>query len=112
MISLLVKILTSFLGLIVISKTYLDYKKRHESLMMMLFWTIMWLIIVVIALKPILVMNIIKWSGNKRIGIGTFLGMFSMFLFYITYRIYNKTNRLEQKVRDMVTKLAVKDIDK
>lgn len=111
-ISIIVKILAIFLGLMVISKSYHDYQKKRESLAMFLFWTIIWVAIMVFAIKPILVIKIIRWSGNRKMGIGTFLGMASVFLFYVTYRIYHKANLLEQRFRDLITKLAIIDFGK
>lgn len=106
-----VKIISFLLGLMVISKTYLDYKKKSESLFMFLFWTLAWIGIIVISLFPEIIDQALQISKAQKIGTGTFLGIAIVFLFFIIYRVYIKANRLEKKIHDMVMKLGLKDID-
>lgn len=106
-----VKIISLILGLMVISKTYLDYKKRNESLVMFLFWTLAWIIIIAISLFPEIIDEALQLSKAQRIGTGTFLGIAIVFLFFVIYRVYIKANRLEKKIHDIAIKLALKELD-
>lgn len=112
MIILLIKILSLFLGITVISKTYLDYKKKQEGLAMFLFWSIAWIVIIYAAIVPEQIYKVMQNFSKQNIGTGTFVGIAFMFLFFVTYRVYTKANRLEQKIKDVVTKIGLKEIEK
>lgn len=106
-----VKIISLVLGLMVISKTYLDYKKKNESFFMFFFWTVAWIGIIIVSLFPEIIVAALQVSKEQQIGTGTFLGVAIVFLFFVIYRVYIKANRLEKKIHDMVMKLGLKDID-
>lgn len=106
-----VKIISLILGLMVISKTYLDYKKKNESLFMFMFWTIAWVGIIILSLFPEIINDALQISMAQKIGTGTFLGVAIVFLFFVIYRVYIKANRLEKKIHKMVTELGLKDVD-
>jgi len=108
---IIAKILSIVLGLTVIAKTYLDYKKKHTGLVMFLFWTIAWLIIIGVSLYPIIIDRINAAVGDNTSGITAFLSIAFIFIFFVTYRVYVKANRLEQKIQEMVVKLALKDLE-
>lgn len=109
---LFVKISSFILALLVISKTYLDYKKGNDSLSTFLFWSITWIVIVFSSFEPGYVIALTEKIGDKNVGMGTILGIAFMFLFFVVYRIYIKANRLEKKIRDIVMKQGLKDIEK
>lgn len=108
---IITKIFAIILALTVITKTFYDYRKKREILSTFLFWTIAWILIVYVALKPSLFYNLLSNMANENIGIGTFVGIAFIFLFYITYRVYMKANRMERQIRDIVMKIGIKDID-
>jgi len=105
------KIFAILLALTVITKTFYDYKKKREILSTFAFWTIAWVLIVYVALKPTLFYNLLSSMANENIGIGTFVGVAFIFLFYITYRVYIKANRLERQIKDIVMRIGIKDIE-
>lgn len=108
---IITKIFAIILALTVITKTFHDYRKKREILSTFLFWTVAWILIVYVALKPSLFYNLLSKMSNENIGIGTFVGIAFIFLFYITYRVYMKANRMERQIRDIVMKIGIKDID-
>ncbi|MEI8061170.1 MAG: DUF2304 domain-containing protein [Candidatus Berkelbacteria bacterium] len=108
---IITKIIAILLALMVISKTFSDYKKHRESLTMFLFWTLAWLFIAYVALRPTIFYTFVTKMSDEHIGSGTFVGIAFIFLFFITYRVYIKANRLEQQIRDIVMKIGIKDID-
>lgn len=110
MILTIARILAVFLGVLVISKTYHDYRKGKESPIMYIFWIIAWLAIIVLAIYPLLLKSIIDQAGSGA-GIGTLFGIFGVFLFYLVYRVYEKSQRVEIQLRDLVTKLGLEDIE-
>jgi hypothetical protein len=106
-----VKIFSFLLGLMVISKTYLDYKKKSESFFMFVFWTLAWIGIITVSLFPEIIDQALEISRAQKIGTGTFFGISIIFLFFVIYRIYIKANKLEKKLHDMVMKLGLEEID-
>jgi hypothetical protein len=96
----------------VLSKSYLDYKKKKETLIMFSFWLITWTGILLFALYPSLFFTIGDKVKSQGIGYGTMLGLIFMFLFFVTYRVYVKAHRLERQLRDLVMKMGLKDIEK
>ncbi len=104
------KILAIILAAMVISKTYLDLKKHREVLTTFLFWTIAWIAVVYVALDPGLFIKIVNKLSDSGTGFGTFFGLAFIFLFFITYRIYTKANRLEQQIKEIVMKIGIKEI--
>jgi hypothetical protein len=106
---LFAKFVSVLLAVIAVSKSYVDFKSRVESLPIFLFWFITWTTIVVVALRPTVVDNLITAYGEGRAGIGTFFGMGLVFLFFIVYRIYVKLERMKQSLTKMVQDLALRD---
>ena len=103
------KVFAVVLAAIAISKSYVDFRSRLESLQVFLFWLFTWLVIVVVALFPSIVDYIIASFGAGRVGLGTFFGMGLVFLYFITYRMYVKIGRVEQKLTKTVQELALRD---
>lgn len=107
---LVAKILAVLLTIIVLSKTFLDYKKKQETGVMLIFWVISWLGILLLSVKPNYLFLINDRIGKDGAGVGTLLGIAFMFLFFVTYRVYVKAHRLERQLRDLVMKLGLKEI--
>jgi hypothetical protein len=103
------KIFAVVLAAIAISKCYVDFRSRTESLKIFLFWVVTWLVIVVVALFPSIVDYLIGSFGEGRAGLGTFFGMGLVFLYFLAYRIYVKIGRVDQKLTKMVQELALRD---
>lgn len=106
---ILSKIVAILLAIIVITKTVHDYKKHQEILSTVIFWSFAWIGIVYISLKPSIIYGLLTDHGQS--GIGTVFGIAFIFLFYVTYRVYIKANRLEQKIKNIVMEIGIKDIE-
>ena len=104
------KLFALILGLLVITKTYLDYRKKDENLQMFLFWTLVWIGIIVLAFSPMLISRTITLIGEKTISIGKIVGMGFVFILFILYRIYIKAHRLEKQLNQLVRKIALSDL--
>ncbi len=108
--NILTKFIALLFGFIVISKTYTDYKKKQESLVMFLLWTIIWLTIITVAVYPIIIDEIGNFLSKTGSNVNNFIGVALVFLFFITYRLYIKSNRTEQKINKLVTQIGLKDL--
>jgi hypothetical protein len=92
----------------VIVKTYYDFKKRQDSIYTLICWSITWVLIAIIAIWPDIIFRIKNSLEEQNVGIGTLFGIAFVFLFYITYRVYIKANRLERKLREIVMKIGMR----
>jgi len=108
---IITKIIAILLALMVISKSFYDYKRKRESFVTFMFWSLAWVFIVYVALVPKIFYSFATKLADQNIGIGTFVGLAFIFLFYITYRVYMKAHRLEQQIRDIVMRIGIKDIE-
>ena len=97
-----------FLAGVAISKSYVDLRARRESPQMFVLWTATWIGIVVVALFPSIIDALISLGGG-RTGIGTFLGMALVFLFFLMYRMYVRMEGLEQKLTLVIQELALRE---
>jgi len=109
MLAVIVKVFSVALAAIAISKSYVDFRARMESVQMFLVWTLTWVTIVLVALFPSIVDIILEYSGSGRAGLGTIFGMGLVFVLFMVYRIYVKLERVEKNVTKMVQDLALKD---
>lgn len=109
---IVIRLITIIITLTVLSKTYMDYKKGRETLSMFLFWIITWSIVVALALWPSVYFNLQNYFQGFGVGVVTFIGLLFIFLFFVTYRVYVKAQRLERQLKDLVVKLGIKDIEK
>jgi len=111
MFVLVAKVFSFVLAVIAISKSYVDFRARLESLQIFLFWVFTWLGIVVVALFPSIIDYILGSFGGGRAGLGTVFGMGLVFLYFLAYRIYVKIGRVEQKLTKTVQELALREAD-
>jgi hypothetical protein len=111
MFLLFAKVFAFVLAVISISKSYVDFRARNESLKIFLFWMFTWLAIVTIALFPSIVDYVLGSFGGGRAGLGTVFGMGLVFLYFLAYRMYVKIGRIEQKLTRTVQELALREAD-
>lgn len=103
------QILSAFFAALVITKSYADLKRGRENIVMFLFWTAAWLVILGIAIYPNIINILIAKFGGQRTGMGTIFGLALTFLFFIMYRIYIKTDRVEKTLSKLVSDLSIKN---
>lgn len=109
MLPIFVKCFSVALAGIAISKSYVDFRARRESLQMFLLWSLTWTGVVVVALVPSIVDVILAYSASGRAGLGTFFGMGLVFVLFVVYRIYVKLERVEQNLIKTIQELALKE---
>jgi hypothetical protein len=100
------QVFSLFLAVVAISKSYVDFRSRRESLQMFVLWTLMWAGIVFVALVPSVVDVVL---GGSNAGVGRLLGMALVFVVFLLYRVYAKVERLEQKITALVQEIALRD---
>jgi hypothetical protein len=100
------QIFSLLLAVIAVSKSYVDFRGRRESLQMFVLWTLTWSGIVFVALVP---QSVDVLLGGSSAGIGRFLGMALVFVFFLLYRVYARAERLEQKIAILVQEMALQE---
>ena len=109
MFIIVAKVFSILLAAISVSKSYVDFRARVESVQMFVFWLFTWTMIVLVALFPAIVDVLLASSVSGRAGLGTVFGMGLVFLFFVVYRIYVKLERVEQKLTKMIQELALRE---
>ena len=109
MVSLTAKILALLLAGISVSKSYVDFKARKDSLQIFIFWLMTWIAVVIVALFPRIIDVLIERFGGGETGLGTFFGMALVFVLFVVYRIYIKLERIEQTVIKTVQDIALRE---
>ena len=109
MLPIFVKIFSVALATVAISKSYIDFRARTESLQMFLLWSLTWVGVVLFALFPSIVDIILAYTASGRAGLGTFFGMALVFVLFVVYRIYIKLERVEQQLIKTIQELALKE---
>lgn len=107
MLSLLLKIFAIAVGLLAVGKTLIDFRKKEETLAVALFWLLLWIALIVIAINPALIDSTIEALSGRRGTVGQIVGVGFIFIIYILYRIYLKVQRNEQKITRLVRRLAL-----
>lgn len=109
MLVLASQIFSVLLAAVSISKSYVDFKARAESLQMFLFWVFTWMLIVIVSLFPSIIDWMLSFGTGGRAGLGTFFGMALVFLFFVVYRIYVRLERIQQSLVQTIQELALRD---
>ena len=111
-ILLAAQIVGGILALIVLANSYDDYRRGKESLQIFLFWSAAAVVILIVTLFPGIIDTIMGTLGGQRTGLGTVFGLGLVFLFYLSYRIFVKADRVEKDITKLVQDLALKDLKK
>jgi hypothetical protein len=109
---IIAKIFATILAILVIARSFTDFKNKKESLTMTIFWVAVWLVIMILAFWPVLIDDLIYVLGGQRTGLGTVFGMAIVFVLFVNYRIYIKANRVEKAMDKMARQLALSNLEK
>jgi small membrane protein len=94
-------------ALFAISRSYLRWKANNESLREFVLWIIVWSALVVIVFLPHVTQVPANILGIQRgIDVVVYAGIIA--LFYSTYRIYSKIERIEQDITKLTREMALR----
>ncbi len=103
---MILQIIIIIFAVFAISRSYLRLKNRNENTAEFIFWTMLWVLIVVVALIPEISAYPAKIFGIGR-GIDFFVYSSIVALFYLVYRIYSKIEVIEQDITKIVREIAI-----
>ncbi len=105
MLLIVIKVLAFILTGLVIVKSYLAYRQRQETIEMFLFWSLTRLAIIAIAFNHDLITKVLL---ERRVGVGSFLGVSLVFVYFVIYRVYVKADRIEKELYRLTRELSLK----
>lgn len=103
----ILQILIILFGLFAFSRVILRFKDKEITMKEFVFWGILWLVIIFFGFLP----DITRvFAGLLGIGRGTDVAIYVsiILLFYLIFRIYVKTENIEQEVTKIVREITLK----
>lgn len=104
------KIIASIFAILVLVKSYDEFRRGREPLTVFLFWVMLWLGVLVVAYFP----GVTDWVRARILGpgagLGTIFGIALVFLLFLSYRMYLKIDRAERDINRLISDLALRDI--
>jgi hypothetical protein len=107
----IIQILIIIFALFALSRAFLRFKDNKLTKNEFLFWTLIWLVAIVISFIPSLLIYLSKWLGIGR-GADLIVYISIIILFYIIFRLYVKLESVEKEITQVVRKLALKGEEK
>jgi small membrane protein len=107
----IIQVLIVIFALFALSRAYLRFKDNRLSKNEFLFWTAVWLAVIVIAFIPNLTSQVSNLLGIGR-GIDLIVYISIIILFYIIFRLYVKIENVKSDVTMLVRKFAMDSKDK
>lgn len=107
----LIQIFTIVLAVLILIKTVADFKKNKITLLVFLFWAILWLIIIAVATLS-QVANFLDDVLGKGRGIDAVVYFSILLIFYILFRIVTKLEKIESNITAITRKIALRDKDR
>ncbi len=88
------------------SRVILRYKDKNISVFELVFWSIVWLGVVIIALFPGIFTGLSFFFGIGR-GVDILLYVGMIVLFYLLFRLYVKIDSQQKEITKLVRELAI-----
>lgn len=107
----LIKIIFTIFALFAWSRAILRFYKKDLNLKELIFWSLLWLTMIILVFIPGKTDFLAKMIGMER-GKDAMFFLGIVALFYATYRLYVKSNEHEKEITKLVRALALKNIKK
>lgn len=105
---LIIKLLALLFASISIAKSYIDYRKHQEPRTMFVFWSVIWIAAATIVIFPTLIDQVVAYTKERTISLGSLVSLSFIFMLYIVYRIYTKAARIEYQQAQLIRKLGLR----
>ncbi|MGB9748361.1 MAG: DUF2304 family protein [Candidatus Woesearchaeota archaeon] len=105
----LIQVLLIGFALFALGRTIKNFRKRKTSVFGFAFWVLLWLIIIIVALLPG-VTHVFTKLFNVGRGVDFLIYISITFLFYMVFKIFEKLERIEEEITEIVKKDALKNL--
>lgn len=85
-----------------------QYKNESFNLLIFLSWDIIWIGVIIITFYPNITTHIAHTFGLGR-GLDALYIIYVIFSFYVMFKLYNKIEKQNKRINDLVSKLAIKE---
>jgi len=104
---LTIQIIAVLFALFAFGVTVVRFKEKKISAKEFIFWDIIWLSVVIVAMLPWTTSIIAKLLGIRRgIDVAIYLGI--IILFYLVFKMYVKVENVEREITKLVREEAIK----
>lgn len=104
---MIIKLVTILLAALSVAKSYLDYRKKREPLVMFIFWAVIWILAAVLVVYPLLIERLLSYIQERTITFGSIVSMAFIFMLYIVYRVYTKAARIEYNQAELIRRIGL-----
>lgn len=109
---LIAQAIATFFAVLVLVKSYDEFRHGREPIIMFIFWTVIWLSVLLVAFFPAQAIELGKGLFGEDVGLGTFFGIITVFGLFLAYRLYIKAERAERRVNQLLTMIATNKLKK
>ena len=102
------QILIIIFAIFALSRVFLQRKQKNFSSGEFLFWSSIWVFVILISFSKPLLQTIADYIGISR-GVDLLIYGGILLLFYMVYRLYAKFDKQEQEITQLVTKIAIEN---
>lgn len=104
-----IKIIVTLFALFAWSRVLLNFRAKHMNIKELGFWTIVWVLAIVVVFIPKKSDALARLLGIGR-GFDAMVFIAITTLFYIVYRLYVKANENEEIITELVRRLALGNV--
>jgi small membrane protein len=103
-----IQILMILFGLFALTRVILRLKDKHIKMTEFIFWSIIWILVIVVAFIPSITANLAELLGIAS-GISLLVYISILILFYLVFRIYVRIEGQSREITEITRKIALKN---
>jgi len=103
-----VQFLVAILSILFVVKTVFDLRSKKINTRIFIFWTVIWTLILIVAILPDTTIFLSKILGVGR-GVDVAVYFSIVLIFFILFEIVKKISKIEQEITKIVSNEALKD---
>ncbi len=105
----IIQIIIILFGLFAFSRTFLRFKESKINRFSFLFWSVVWISVIIVAIIPATTRIFTKISGVGR-GVDFLVYTSIIILFYLVFKLYVKIEKIEQEITEIVKNISLKEL--
>ncbi len=105
----LIQIITIIFAVLLLVKVILRLKNKKLTINESLFWSVMWIFLIILSIFPQISDKIANFFGLGR-GLDFFIVSSILLIFYLIFRIYGILQELDSKIVELTRSISLKKI--